>query len=340
MKLKKEFSDFYSDIRIDKEANSLREKREILVRDIKTKLPKILCDHDIHITQNDIRTIDQGSYKYNTTIKSDVVDRDVAVIISISSDEMCDPRKFKGYLCDSIDIPSRKVEIKEPCVRVSYHEHGVEKIHIDLPLYAQIGTDIYLARGKSNGSIYSWEDADPDGLNDYLCGKINGNDQLRRIICFIKKWRDEKYANANNDHEIPPSIGLTILACKLFSPQSDNEGDADLLALQKTMKAILNEFIVSKTITGEIMSAEISCPLPVRPYTDTFKKMKNSSDSYMIKFYNSLSRAVADLTDAINVESPHDAGVYVQKVLGNDFPIPQKEASYASTRNYREHSFG
>ena len=40
MKLKKEFSDFYKEIRIDTETNVLKEKREILENDIKTKLPR------------------------------------------------------------------------------------------------------------------------------------------------------------------------------------------------------------------------------------------------------------------------------------------------------------
>ena len=68
MKLKKEFADFYREIRIDKETNALREKREILEEDIKSKLPDILKDQNISVNRSDIRMIDQGSYKYNTTI--------------------------------------------------------------------------------------------------------------------------------------------------------------------------------------------------------------------------------------------------------------------------------
>ena len=49
MKLKKEFSDFYKAIRIDSETDVLKEKREILADDIKTKLPEILSDKDIEV---------------------------------------------------------------------------------------------------------------------------------------------------------------------------------------------------------------------------------------------------------------------------------------------------
>lgn len=340
MILKKEFSNFYKAIRIDTETNALRTKREVLQSDIKSKLPGILDAHGITIAQSDIRMIDQGSYKYHTTIKDDVVDRDVAVIIPLNISENDDPRKIKGYLKDAITIPARTVSIKEPCVRASYYENGDEWLHIDLPLYVEDGIYTYLARGKANSSNYSWESADPDGLNDYICNQINGNDQLRRIICFIKKWRNEKYAGTTNDHEIPPSIGLTLLACDCFSAQSTDDGDDDLLALQKTMKAIKDSFYVLKDSNGNITYANINRPLPVTPYSDVFKKMKDSSSSYMITFYKRLSTAVSNLTNAVNVESAHDAGEYVQKVLGTEFVVPAKEAVAASAQNRREHSFG
>ena len=339
MKLKKEFSDFYKDIRIDSESHALKDKSEVLKDDIKSKLPGILGNHGISITKSDIRMIDQGSYKYNTTIKDDVVDRDVAVMIPLSTSDNSDPRKIKGYLRDSINISSRTVSIKEPCVRASYYENGEEWLHIDLPLYAEDGYSVYLARGKEYGNENSWEIADPDGLNDYLCGKINGNDQLRRIICFIKKWRNEKYSGSISDHEVPPSIGLTLLACDSFSSQSTSEGDDDLLSLQKTMKGILGRFTYTYDANGNLVRT-ISVDLPVAPYTDVFKKMKDSSISPLTTFYNRLSKAVDNLTNAVNVESAHDAGEYVQKVLGDDFIVPAKEAVAAAAQNKREHSFG
>lgn len=340
MKLKKEFEDFYKCIRIDSETQNLIDKREILEDEIKNKFPNIMEKHDIELNKSDIRMIDQGSYKYNTTIKSKVVDRDVAVMIPLDISKNSDPRKIKKYLKEAINIPVRSVSIKEPCVRAAYYEKEVEWLHIDLPLYAKDNGTIYLARGKENSDKYSWEEADPDGLNDDLCEKINGNNQLRRIICYIKKWKNEVYSNSNRDYEVPPSIGLTYLACDCFFKQTSEEGDDDLLALQKTMNAIKNKFFCINNIEGEITSADISRELPVPPYTDIFKKMRDSSSSYMITFYKRLSIAVNNLTNAINVESEHDAAEYVQKVLGTEFVVPEKEAVVATTQNKKEHSFG
>jgi hypothetical protein len=339
MKLVKEFSDFYDYIKIDKETDALIEKRTVLENDIKDKLPGILNDQGININQSDIRMIDQGSYKYKTTIKANVVDRDVAVMFPLNTNSY-DPRDIKGYLKDAISIPSRTVTIKEPCIKASYQENGEEWLHIDLPLYAEDGTNVYLARGKTNSDVYSWEIADPDGLNDDLCGKINGHDQLRRIICYIKKWRNVKYSGASSDHELPPSIGLTYLACDCFAEQTSSEGDNDLLALQKTMKAIKDKFTCSHNDQGEIESANISRYLTVNPYSDLFEKMKKCSAGYMVTFYLRLSKAVDNLTDAVNVESDHDAAEYVQKVLGPEFEVPAKAAAAATVQSKREHSFG
>ena len=55
---------------------------------------------------------------------------------------------------------------------------------------------------------------------------------------------------------------------------------------------------------------------------------------------NTPTSSLANLTNAVNVESAHDAGEYVQKVLGDSFTVPAKEAVAASAQNKREHSFG
>jgi hypothetical protein len=68
--------------------------------------------------------------------------------------------------------------------------------------------------------------------------------------------------------------------------------------------------------------------------------MKDSSDSYMITFYKRLCTARDNLTNAVNVESDHDAAEYVVKVLGSEFEVPLKPAASKTTKSNREHSFG
>lgn len=343
MKLKKEFDDFYGQICIDKEAEALKDKREILEDDIKNELPDILGEHDISLNKSDIRMIDQGSYKYHTTIKSDVVDRDVAVIIPLDIDEHSDPREIKKYLKDAITIPMRTVAIKEPCVRASYYEDGKERLHVDLPLYADHNGSLYLARGKEYSETYSWENADPDGLNDALCNTINGNAQLRRIIRYIKKWKNEAYVNPKSDHEMPPSIGLTLLACDYFIPAIEDGKDYDLLSLKNRLKQIQGRFSITFDGYYNVIGADIQRYLTVKPYTDVFDKMRSSSEQYMLTFYKRLSAAVSNLEDAVNTSSDHDAALSVQKVLGEDFEVPEDTSVKSATiltMSKREHGFG
>lgn len=63
----------------------------------------------------------------------------------------------------------------------------------------------------------------------------------------------------------------------------------------------------------------------------------------MLTFYKRLSTAVSNLEDAVNASSDHDAGLSVQKVLGDDFEVPEdvsvKSASIL-TMSKREHGFG
>ena len=340
MKLKKQFADFYEEIRIQGESEYLKEKREVLEADIKKYFPSEMAKHDIILKKTDIEIFDQGSYKYHTTIKSNVIDRDVAVMIPLDITKHTDPRKIKGYLRDALShVVTREVNIKEPCVNVAYYENGEEWMHIDLPLYAKHNDNVYLARGKEFASNYCWEIADPKGLNADLCEKIDGNAQLRRIIRYVKKWRNEKYSNSTLDHEIPPSIGLTYLVYDCFVEAKTEDGEDDLLALQKTMSEIKKKFDLTIE-DGNLVKADITCYLPVEPYSDIFAKMKESSDDYGIRFYNRLSLAVSNLTNAVNVESEHDAGIYVQKVFGEEFIAPPKQTASSSVQGKKEHSFG
>ena len=167
MKLQKEFIKFFESIKID-ESQMLKDKRDILQRDIEDKLPDILKKRGVEVNKSDMRFIDQGSYKYHTTISSKVIDRDVAVIIPIDKEKYADTRKIKEDLEKAVYHSSRTISFKEPCIRVSYFEDGKEYMHIDLPLYANYRDKFYLARGKRNSDIYEWEEADQYGLNTFF----------------------------------------------------------------------------------------------------------------------------------------------------------------------------
>lgn len=101
MKLKKQFKDFYDEICIHEESEDLKEKRDTLQKDIEDKFPSEMKDHGIELKKSDIEIFDQGSYKYSTTIKSSVIDRDVAVMIPLDIKEYPDPRKISQILLNN-----------------------------------------------------------------------------------------------------------------------------------------------------------------------------------------------------------------------------------------------
>lgn len=344
MKLKKQFADFYKEIKIDEEVEDLKEKREILQNDIEDKLPGELKKYSIELKKSDIEMFDQGSYRLHTTISNDYgsIDRDVAVMFPLDTDANSDPRKIKGYVRDSLKHENRTLDIKEPCVNVSYVENGEEWMHIDLPVYAKHNGKVYLARGSefATAGNYRWEETDPKGLNEWFLKRIDGNQQLRRCIRYIKKWKQEKYHNSSFEHEIPPSIGLTLLMCDCFVASTGKDGDDDLSSLQASMQNIINMFTLTYDTDGELVKADITKYLPVTPTdSDVFSKMKGS-DTYGVKFYNRLNAALQNLTDACNVESEHDAGESVRKVFGDKFQVPPKQVSTSSASSKKEHNFG
>lgn len=337
--LDKEFNKFYDEIAIHEEADALRTKRDLLKEDIEKYLPDELENIGINVSKTDFEFINQGSYAIRTTIKNPYgsMDLDYAVIIPIDTDIHSNIPKIKKTVKNSLDhVSARTVKIKEPCVTVSYYENNEETIHIDFPIYASDDYGIYLSRGKefSSEDNYFWENADPKGLNSYFNDYLAGNDSLRKIIRLTKKWKQEKYKNSNNDNEIPPSIALTILACENFC-----EYDHLIEALYNTLNEIKNKFTIYTDFYGNITFASLNCNLPVEPYSDVFYKMRNS-DSHMITFYKRISDAVNNLNTAISLEDEHEAGKYVQKVLGDSFEIPKKEVKNTEAKYNRESSFG
>ena len=177
MKLKKEFSDFYKAIRIDSESHVLKEKREVLEEDIRSKLPGILADHGITLNSSDIHMIDQGSYKYHTTIKDDTQLLELlAQLLDVVADEAVVDIHIRSVIediqravnidfqrsCDALCL--RLLLIAQNVVEVFQNGHflrfGISKVvlidHADAPvndgllnrLQAVLAADNQLAHGE------------------------------------------------------------------------------------------------------------------------------------------------------------------------------------------------
>lgn len=337
--LDKKFNKFYDDICIHKEADDLRNKRDLLKADIEKYLPDKLDEIGIDINKSDFEFINQGSYAIGTTIINPygAVDLDYGLVIpfyDLSNKDII--KSIKKAVKDSLShVSTRTVNIKEPCITVSYYSNGDETVHIDFPVYAANENEqLFLARGKefSSPDNCKWEDADPKGLKEYFNDYLSNNIKMRQIVRFVKKWKQEAYRNSTNDHEIPASVGLTILVCQNFV-----EKEHDILSLYETLKKIKDKFLISYDSEWNIESAIISCYLPKKPFTDVFYKM---TDAHKLTFYNRICRAINNLNTAITLDDEHESGLYIQKVLGESFEIPEKIASNTAAKYTRESSFG
>lgn len=336
--LQKEFENFNKNIQIENETDALRTKRDTLKCEFKKKFPELCQNKNINLKSSDIHFIMQGSFKLGTTIKSTNgdIDLDQAVIFPLDIYENNNPRKIKKLGKSALEIVGKRVpKIKEPCITIEYIRQGEDWLHLDFPMYAKYEGSYYLARGKEQGN-YEWEISDPIGLNEYILNKLilSENGQLRRMIRFLKKWKQNIYTDNDTTEKRPPSIGLTLLAIDLY--QKD---DLDLVAFKNICTSILNEFVVEKDLYNNVISASIKKHLPVQPNSDVFTKFENS-DNHGITFYKRMQKTVAHLTNAIDCDNEYDAAKYVTNVLGIEFEIPKKEFKSYNTKVQKEHSFG
>lgn len=334
--LQKQFENFNDEIKIDSESEILREKRDMFKSDFKKYFPSECEEIGLEVNQSDIEFVAQGSFKLGTTIKSldRTTDLDLGVIVPIDINEFDRPIEVKRAAKKSIEIEKIRVPIiKEPCITVQYVKSDEEWLHLDFPIYGKFGGRLYLSRGKE-GSGGQWESADPHGLNDYILEKLNGNSQLRRIIRYVKQWKQVAYSANDATDKQPPSIGLTLMVVDSFS-----YAESDLEVLRNVLKSIKDKFIVETDLNGKVTKANITQCLPVTPYTDVFAKFE-SFPTRGITFYNKISLAVSNLDNALTCDNEHDAATYVAKLLGENFEIPEKEVKYKEGMPKGEKRFG
>ena len=159
--LQSEFITFHDAIKLDSENEILREKRDILLNKLKEKI----SDDATSYTH-----FNQGSYAMGTGIKPNDGDYDIDVGLKfdIDHDDYEDPVVVKKWIKDALDGHTKKVEIRRPCVTVTYQEDGEPAYHVDFAVYAANNNDgkLYIAKGKENSASDKryWEESDPQEL--------------------------------------------------------------------------------------------------------------------------------------------------------------------------------
>lgn len=333
--IQKYFDEFHENIKLKRfeENETLREKRNRILARLKNNWKKVFEDMDIEAPKYEI--FDQGSYDLGTGNKptDGDYDIDVGIIIKISKNDYSDPVKVKKWIYDSLYGHTKSVEIRRPCVTVYYQKDEEAIYHVDLAVYCQSDDKIYLAKGKLNSSEENkiWEEADPHGLSKLIKEHHSDRDddkQFRRIIRYLKRWKDVQFSQDGN--AAPIGIGVTIAAYKWFEP--NKTVDVDHFANTKTTKyedlKALNQFVqrmidnFSYVLRDGEYVERLEVLLPVVPKCDLFDKISNSQ---MTNFKEKLESLHQVLKDAIEEADPTEACKLLQKQFGVNFPVPEKK---------------
>lgn len=178
----------------------------------------------------------------------------------------------------------------------------------------------------SSADNKEWVVSDPEGL----CNTINNRfppgverGQFRRVIRFLKRWKDFKFSSKGN--AAPVGIAITLAAFRWFQPRFSDPvagKQDDLRALQDLVAAMLAGFT---TVIHEGESARrLKTPLPVAPHDDPLARMSNKQ---MSSFEGKLGALQQALDSAIGRADPVQAARDVRAQLGDDFPIPAKRST-------------
>jgi hypothetical protein len=334
MSLQEQFVKFNETIRIDYDVKSeLKEKRDILIGILRDsgKLPGFTV-------------LNQGSYIMYTGLEAvdKEYDIDVGLRFDVNTSDY-EPMDLKNIICDILKNHTEYgSKVKKPCVTITYKKDGEAAYHVDLVAYTyedknDHDSQMHLARGKdSTPDEICWEKSDPKGLVDYINNAItigNDRDQYRRIIRYIKRWKNLKFDN--NGHAEPASIGITLIAADKFQASSNNGEYNDLDALISFVKKIQNLFSYKGISDKGRLLYRIKYPLPYElkfdTNTDVFEKM---SDSQMTDFKDKIDKLVRDLEVVQSEVDEVEQCKKLQKIFGDDFEVPETKALSKSQMNY------
>lgn len=330
MSIQKKFSNFHDTIKLSREDSKYkdaREKDDSICDDLKVAFKE--AGHPV------IESFLQGSLKTATAIKHSKNDFDIdraLVIDALTAPE--DPVEVKKMVYHVLEKRGFKnAKIKMPCVTADYANLN---LHIDIVVYKKNGDYYELAVGKRNSSdaIKEWSPSNPKGLidninnkSDYIGSSEDKLKQYKRLVRYMKRWRDEKFEDTVRKKVY--SIGITIMLKEQFKPVLDDEGKPDdLKALRDTVEAVLdgNYF---KMLADSNYRIEVN--LPTLPFKNIFH---NSSVATGTQFRNKLIAMLRNLNKALAEDSLKKQCDILREVFGDDFETAEESTNNSAKIAY------
>ncbi len=258
----------------------------------------------------------QGSFPLNTNLNpiikrtddgdvKEEYDLDDGVYFICPELDRKEPATYHDRIKKAVEGHAESVIDKNTCVRVVYADGH----HIDLPSYwLESEGNIPQLAHKSKGYI----DSDPKAFKEWVDAQIsndNSDGQLRRIIRYLKAWKNYR-ENQNSSLKLPSGFILTILACRNFSNNARDD-----LAFKNTVESIKNELDLS-----------FACYRPTVPTNEELLG-SYSKDSTL----EELRKLVSNAQGAIDSDCEKEASEYWRKTFGDRFPLG-KENNETSTQ--------
>lgn len=324
--LQTQFRTFHDTIKLSNvdENATLREKRDVLLDKLRANLANDFADRDDPTPTFDVRN--QGSYAMHVGVKplNGDYDIDVALLFNVDRSDH-GPLEVKTWVFDA--MRGHTVEFKRPCVTVQYQRKGEALYHVDLAVYAATsGTWLSFGYPGSSSDNKEWAPSDPVGLCDAVNNRFAAGverDQFRRVIRYLKRWKDFKFSTSGN--AAPVGIAVTLAAYHWFQPRYTDPvagKQDDLTALRDLVAAMRTRF--STVLHDGETARRLRTPLPVTPKDDPLERMSNKQ---MTAFEDKLGALQAALDSAIGRADPVQAARDVHAQLGDDFPIPTKRST-------------
>lgn len=239
----------------------------------------------------------QGSFAMKTTTNPlsgefDVDDGVYLKNLSDSKDDWPAPSTVHSWIYKAVDGHTKeKPKDKRTCVRVIY----AGNYHVDLPIYAQINSEMYLAEKGDKG----WHQSDPIKLKEWFIDRVtNSDERLRRIVRYIKAWADYESSKII----MPSSVTLTVLAADAYQNYYERDDSCLSYVLSSINNRIANSFTV---------------PNPVDTSEDLAKRL---SESQKNKFKERISAFAQDAIEALQEESKKIACKKWATYFGDRFP--------------------
>lgn len=279
------FLDYESNLTIKKKKkDSLKESKEVLRERIRKYFKE---NHEGYKPEFYI----QGSYKMGTTIitKDDDCDLDDGVYFKREVDVTA--TTLQKWVKNALDgSTSTPVQHRSKCIRVIYKGD----YHIDYPVYQLSDNDEHpLLAIKDNG----FEESDPKEVVEWYKAEKKKNDQLNRVVKYLKGWCDYKR------NKMPSGLAMSIL-----TSENLQVNDRDDIALKDTLIKI-----------QEVLEDDFECIVPATPGDDLFE---NYNDTRKNNFLSNLDDFIVDAKKAINNEPNQlKASKLWRKHLGDKFPL-------------------